>query len=1026
MNFSAWAIRTPIPPILLFVMLTLAGLMSFKTMLVQEFPDIELPVVVVTANMEGAAPAQMETEVARKIENAVVSLGEVKHVYSSITDGSARISVEFALEKNINEAVDDVRDAISRVRSELPRDMNEPVISKVNTSGRPILTYSVASDVLDEQDVSWFVDNEVSRALLSIQGVGKVSRVGGVDREIRVEIDPLKIQALNVSFADISRQIKKIQREVSGGRGDIGDSRQSVRTLGTVDSAAGLAEMNISLPDGRHYRLDQLAIVRDAAGERQSIALLDGKPIIGFEISRSKGSSEITVAKAAHAAVEKLNERHGNLKIAEAFNSVTRVQENFDGSMDLLYEGALLAVLVVWWFLRDFRATAVSAVALPLSAIPAFIGMHFFGFTLNTVTLLSLALVVGILVDDAIVEVENIARHLHMGKSPYQAAMEAANEIGLAVIATTFSLVAVFLPTAFMGGIPGKFFKQFGWTAALAIMASLVVARLMTPMMAAYFLKPTVMVEHDSRLKIRYLGWMKWCLNNRLKTTLMALAFFIGSLMLIPLLPKGFMPVADRGQTQVTIELPPGSTLEQTYAASEEARAIIQQFPDIKQVFSTVGRGAGGDITSSGGSLDVRKANLTLTLTHHSERKLKQHQIETALREKLLALPGVRVTVGTGDSGEKLQLILLSDDRDALLKATENVMRDIRTIPGLGNITSTASLVGPEISIRPDFARMAEMGVTAESVGDVVRIATAGDYSTALAKLNLPQRQVPIRVQMPESARQQIEVISRLPVPGKKGYVMLGNVADISIGSGSVQIDRRDRSRNVAIDVELNGKQLGDVLSKVDKLPSLTSLPPGVKRTESGDTERMKDLFGSFGIAMLTGLLCVYVVLVLLFKDFLQPVAILAAIPLSIGGAFVALLVTHNSFSMPSLIGLLMLMGIVTKNSILLIEYTITARREHGMDRFDALVDACNKRARPIVMTTIAMGAGMLPLALGFGADPSFRVPMATAVIGGLMTSTLLSLFVIPVAFTYMDDLFEKLKSLSRRTRGVSESRATA
>lgn len=1010
MNFSAWAIKTPIPSILLFILLTLAGLMSFKAMPVQEFPDIELPLIVVTANLEGAAPAQMETEVARKIENAVTSLGEVKHVYSSVTDGSARVSVEFDLEKNPNEAVDDVRDAISRIRSDLPGDMNEPVINKVKTSGRPILTYSVASGAQDEQDLSWFVDNEVSKALLVIPGVGKVARVGGVDREIRVEIDPIKIQSLNVSFADISRQIKKIQRESSGGRTDIGDSQQSVRMLGTVDSAAELAAMNISLQDGRHYRLDQLATVRDAKGEQQSIALLDGKPIIGFEITRTKGSSEITVAEAVHAAIAALNEQHPDVKIAEAFNSVTRVQENFEGSMHLLYEGALLAILVVWWFLRDIRSTVVSAVALPLSVIPAFIGMQYLGFTLNTVTLLSLALVVGILVDDAIVEVENIARHLHMGKSPYQAALEASNEIGLAVIATTFALVAVFLPTAFMGGIPGKFFKQFGWTAALAIMASLVVARLLTPMMAAYFLKPVVMEERDGKLKTAYLGWMKWCLAHRLKTVFMALAFFVGSLLLIPLLPKGFMPPADRGQTQVTVELPPGSTLDQTRAAAEQARAIILQVPDVTQVFSAIGRGAAGDALSSGASADARKANLTLTLTHRSERKLKQHEIETALREKLLALPGVRVTIGTGDSGERLQLILLSDDMDALMKATENVMRDLRTINGLGNITSTASLVRPEISIRPDFSKMAELGVTAESVGEVVRVATAGDYSTALAKLNLPQRQVPIRVQMPESARQELDVLSRLPVPGKKGYVMLGNVADISMGSGSVQIDRRDRSRNVTIDVELNGRQLGDVLAEANKLPSLNSLPPGVKRAESGEAERMKDLFGSFGLAMLTGVLCVYVVLVLLFKDFLQPVTILSAIPLSIGGAFLALLVTRNSFSMPSLIGLLMLMGIVTKNSILLVEYAITARRDHGLSRFDALVDACNKRARPIVMTTIAMGAGMLPIALGLGADPSFRMPMATAVIGGLITSTLLSLFIVPVVFTYVDDFYWRFR----------------
>lgn len=1018
MNFSAWSIKNTIPSILLFILLTLVGLNSFHQMQVQDFPDIELPVVKVTATLEGAAPVQMETEVVRKIENSLASLGQVEHLYSKITDGSATISVEFNLEKDVSEALNDVRDAISRVRSDLPSDMKEPVISKINTSGRPILTYSISSDRVDDQDISWFVDNDISKVLLSVPGVGQVHRVGGVDREIHVDIDPLKIEALNVSMADISRQIRRIQKESSGGLADVGGAEQSLRTIGTVASAQALAAMDIGLPDGRHYRLDQLATVRDTMSERSSMALLDGKPIIAFEITRSKGSSEVTVAQGVRTAVDKLNAEHRNLKISEAFDNVAAVEENFEGSMHLLYEGAFLAVLVVWWFLRDKSSTFVSAAALPLSVIPTFIGMHYLGFTLNTVTLLAMALVVGILVDDAIVEIENIVRHLHMGKSPRQAALDASDEIGLAVVATTFTLVSVFLPTAFMSGIPGKFFKQFGWTAALAVMASLVVARLLTPMMAAFFLKQVKEEVPQGALMTRYLVWMRWCLTHRVKTTLMAVAFFIGSLMLIPLLPSGFIPTADRALTQVTIELQPGSRLEQTAALAEQARQLIMQVPEVKQVFTAVGQGARGDMFSSGGESNVRKANLTVVLVHRSDRKLTQSQVEAELRRKMEALPGVRVTVGTGDSGEKLQLTLSGEDSQVLAGAVHNVERDLRTIPGLGNVSSDASLVRPEIVIRPDFARMADLGVTVEAVGDVVRIATAGDYSAALAKLNLPQRQVPIRVQMPESAREDMSVLANLPVPGKKGNVMLGNVADISMSSGSAQINRLDRSRNVTINIELNGQQLGDVFAKVNQLPSLNALPPGVKRAESGDAKRMQELFGSFGMAMLTGVLCVYVVLVLLFREFLQPLTILAALPLSIGGAFVALLVTHSSFSMPSLIGLLMLMGIVTKNSILLVEYAITARRDHGMNRFDALVDACSKRARPIVMTTIAMGAGMLPIAMGLGADPSFRMPMATTVIGGLITSTLLSLFVVPVVFTYVDDLVQKVvKAGNRFTR---------
>ena len=1021
MNISAWAIKNPIPSILLFLMLTLVGLESYRAMPVQDFPDIELPMVTVTVGLEGAAPAQMETEVVRKIENALASLNQVKHTYASISDGVASITVEFELEKAVSEAVDDVRDAVNRIRSDLPGEMRDPIISKVNTSGRPILTYSVSSSQLDEQDLSWFVDNDVTKAILAVPGVGIVSRIGGVNREIRVEMDPEKLIALRVSAADVSRQIKQVQQESSGGRTDLGGAEQALRTLSTVGTVDELAAMSIALSDGRHFRLDQLAHVTDGKAEQNSVALMDGKPAIAFDITRTKGSSEVTVAKGVRAAVAKLNAQHGNLRIAEALNMTDTVQENFSGSMNLLYEGALLAILVVWWFLRDIRATLVATAALPLSVIPTFIGMHYFGFTLNTVTLLALALVVGILVDDAIVEIENIVRHLHQGKSPYLAAMEATEEIGLAVVATTFTLVSVFMPTAFMSGIPGKFFKQFGWTASLAVLASLVVARLLTPMMAAYFLKPSPMPEHDSRLMARYLGWVRWCLQHRVSTVLGALAFLFASLMLIPLLPKGFVPAADRGQTQVTIELPPSSTLQQTRVAAEAAQQIVVQVADVKHVFTAVGRGAGGDLFSGGGAADVHKANLTLTLTHRSERNRKQQAVEAELREKLQALPGMRVTVGSGDTGEKLMLVLTGEDAAALALAARDVERELRGIKGLGNITSTASLVRPEVVIHPDFARMAAHGVTSAEIGETVRVATAGDYSEALAKLNLPQRQVPIRVLMPAEARQQLDMLGRLPVQARNGNsVMLANVADISIDSDSAQINRMDRSRDIVINIELNGHELGEVVDKVNKLPSLNTLPTGVYRAESGDAEEMQKLFESFGLAMLTGVLCVYVVLVLLFKDFVQPLTILVAIPLSIGGAFIALLLTRNSFSMPSLIGLLMLMGVVTKNSILLVEYAIVARRDHGMTRFDALVDACNKRARPVLMTTIAMGMGMLPIAMGFGVDPSFRTPMATAVIGGLITSTLLSLLVVPVVFSSVDDALGSMKRILRK-----EKRAT-
>ncbi len=1022
MNFSSLSIKNPIPAIMLFVLLTLAGLMAYRANAVQDFPDIELPIVTVTAVLDGAAPAQLETEVARKIEDSVATLQGVKNIYSRVLDGVATVTVEFILEKNIAEGVNDVRDAVARIKSDLPAEMRDPTVTKASTAGRVIMTFTAAAAPgkgvpLDDQELSWFVDNSVAKRLLSVPGVGAVKRVGGVFREIRVELDDQRMAALQVAAVDVSRQLRNVQRESPGGRGDVSGAEQSVRTIATVKTATELAAMDIPLPGGRRVRLDQIATITDTVAEPRSIAEHDGKRVIGFEVFRTKGASEIAVAEGSRAAIAELRAAHANIALTEVIDNASPVEENFDGSMELLYEGALLAVLVVYWFLRDWRATLVAAAALPLSVIPAFLGQYWFGYTLNTVTLLSLALVVGVLVDDAIVEIENISRHLRMGKTPMQAAMEAADEIGMAVIATTFALVAVFLPTAFMGGVPGLFFKQFGWTAVLAILASLVVARLLTPMMAAYIMKPLPHVEEkDGWLMTRYIKAMKWCLIHRRITAIASLAFFAGSIALVGLLPTGFVPPADRAQTMINVELPPGSTLAETRVIAEQARVAAMRVPGVKSVFSSIGGGSSGDAFAPGAAAEARRAVLTLTTLHRDDRKESLDQIERQIRTRLDQIPGARFNVGPQDTGVKMQLVLRSEDPVALMASAQAVERDLRTLKGIGNVSSSASLVRPEIIVRPDFAKAADLGVTAASIGETVRVATAGDYDMALTKMNLAERQVPIRVKLPDAVRADLSAIERLTVPGKNGPVMLANVASVTMESGPAQIDRLNRSRNVTLEVELSGRSLGEVNEEALALPALMTLPASVKVAELGDAQEMEALFASFGVAMMIGVLCIYGVLVLLFKDFMQPITILAALPLSIGGAFVALLLTGKALSMPSMIGLIMLMGIVTKNSILLVDYAILAR-EAGMDRFDALVDACHKRSRPIIMTTIAMGAGMMPLALGWGADPSFRSPMAVAVIGGLITSTLLSLLVVPAVFTYIDDLEHLLRRTVRRIR---------
>ena len=1026
LNVSSWSIRNPIPAVMLFVLLSVAGFIAFGAMKVQNFPDLDLPTITVSASLPGAAPTQLETDVARKLENALAPLQGLKHITTKVQDGTVSITAEFRMEKPVQEAVDDVRSAIQSVRADLPGELRDPIVQKINLAGTPVLAYTVRSSRMDDEALSWLVDKEITRKLLSLRGVGAVNRVGGVTREVHIALDVNRLQSYGITAAEVSRQLKQVQQEGSGGRMDLGVGEQAVRTLATVKTAQEVGQIELATSRGARIRLDQVATVRDTLAAPRSAASLNGAPVVGFEVVRSKGESEVAVGHLVRKALADFRLQNPDIEITESFDFVTPVEEEYSGSLVLLYEGAILAVLVVWLFLRDLRATFVSAVALPLSVIPAFIGMAYLGFSINVVTLLALSLVIGVLVDDAIVEVENIVRHLRMGKTPYQAAMDAADEIGLAVIATTFTLIAVFLPTAFMSGIPGKFFKQFGWTASLAVFASLVVARVLTPMMAAYILKPIVQTPHEPKWLTRYMVWVAWCMKHRVLTMVMATLFFIGSIMLVPLLPQGFIPPDDNSQTQVYVELPPGSTLQQTQESAEQARKLLTSVKNVQSVYTTIGGGsAGTDPFAGSGAAEVRKATLTIQLTERGKRPLKQ-QIENDIRHALEQLPGVRTKVGLGGSGEKYILVLTGEDPQALQTAAMAVENDLRTIQGLGSIASTASLVRPEIAVRPDFAKAADLGVTSAAISDTLRVATLGDYDATLPKLNLSERQVPIVVKLEEDARKDLGVLERLNIPGSKGPVMLGQVAKLELASGPAVIDRYDRQRNVNFEIELSGMPLGDVTQAVQKLPSLQNLPLGVKVVEVGDAEVMGELFASFGLAMLIGVLCIYIVLVLLFKGFLHPVTILAALPLSLGGAFVGLLIAQKSFSMPSLIGLIMLMGIATKNSILLVEYAIEARRGKpaeggnpavpGMSRWDAMLDACHKRARPIVMTTIAMGAGMLPIAVGWGAsDTSFRSPMAIAVIGGLMTSTVLSLLVIPVVFNYLDDFGQWVKRIYKR-----------
>jgi HAE1 family hydrophobic/amphiphilic exporter-1 len=866
----------------------------------------------------------------------------------------------------------------------------------------------------------------VAKSLLSVPGVAQVNRVGGVEREIRVALKPDRLLALGITAAQVNQQLRDANLNLPGGRGTLGSSEQSIRTLGSALTVEALAARPIFLPGGRTARLGDLAEVTDSTAEIRTAARLDGQPVVAFEVLRTRDSSEVKVARGVAARAAELEREHPGVEVRLVTSTVAFVEAGFQGALDALLFGSGLAVLVVWLFLRDWRATAVACLAMPLSLIPTFLVLHWLGYALSNITLLGLTLVVGVLVDDAIVEIENIVRHMrtHPERGPWRAAMDASAEIGLAVVATTATILAVFVPVAFMPGIPGQFFRQFGLTVAAAVVFSLIVARMLTPLMAAYLLRPST--RHgseevgDGAVGRRYLSLLGWCLRHRWITLGSALAFFALSLALVPLIPSDFVPAADRGRSAMALELAPGATLADTEAAVQRATAVLKARPEVVSVFASLGTasntGGGPGMGSTTSQGDPRNANIMVTLVPAGERALGQQEFEAAVRPALEAIPGARIRFGAdGMSGAKASITIVDEDQALLSSTARELERQMRGIPALAGARSTASLERPELQIVPRAARAAELGVSAAAIGATARIATIGDVDQSLARFNLPDRQIPIRVMLAEQARGDIDALRALRVTGRGDLVVpLETVAEIRHGAGPAQIDRLDRVRKATVEAETGGMPLGDATKLIAALPIMQNLPDGVREREVGDKEIMRELFGGFILALGAGVLLVYVVLVLLFGGFLQPLTIMSALPLSLGGALIALLLAQKALGVSAVIGVLMLMGIVAKNSILLVEYAVEARRA-GMERGAALVEAARKRARPIVMTTIAMTAGMAHIAAGIGADAEFRAPMALVVIGGLVTSTLLSLVVVPVLYTAMDDLGGFTAQLGRR-----------
>ncbi|MBU1345536.1 MAG: efflux RND transporter permease subunit [Alphaproteobacteria bacterium] len=1015
-NISSWSIKNPIPIILLFTLLTIAGLISFNSMRINNNPDIDFPLVNVYAGRPGAAPSEMEIQVTRLIEDSLAGLSGVRHINSQITDGSSSTTIEFELGTDTERATNDVRNAMSGLRADLPQDMQEPSVQRIDITGDALITWVVRSSTMTPEQISWFVDNDISRTLLAIGGVGEVNRSGGVDREIAVELDPDRLASYGLTAASVSQALTSVNSDQPGGRVTISGSERSIRTLGAANSIQQLRETLIPLGGGRTVRLGDLGTVEDHWSEPRRLARYNGQEAITFNFLRSRSASEVKIAERVREAVAKIDEDHPELEIEQVTASVEQIEESYIASLEALLLGAVLAVIVVFIFLRDWRATFITAMAMPLSLIPAFAVLEPLGQSLNVVSLLALSLTIGILVDDAIVEIENIVRHMRDGKSPYNASMEAADEIGLAVVATTATIIAVFAPVGFMPGIIGQFFKAFALAACVAVAFSLVVARTLTPLMAAYLLKHHKHEDRDPFWMAGYLKSLGWSLRNRWKVFAIGTVLFIGCGFLATRVPFEFQPGGDVGRAGFSVELPPGATLGQTDAIVQRLTRDLRARPEVTSVFAAIG------------GQNVNQANLYADLIDKGDRELSQQAFARTMVDSWKDIPGARIGAGIANQGggpsdgTSYTFSILGDSGEALQAAARAVEAEMRTVPGLANVVNTASIARPEILVTPRPDQAALMGVSTSAISQAVRVATIGDVDQNLPKYNLGDRQVPIRLRLTRDAREDLSVIENLRVPtATGGAVPLSAVADIRFGAGPSQVLRQDRSRIASITAELDGIRSGEAGVAVQQLPSVQNLPEGVRQVPAGDAEFIAEMINGFAIAFMTGILLMYAVLVLLFRSFAYPITIMASLPLAIGGAFVALMIAGSSFSISSLIGVLMLMGIAAKNSILLVDYIVIAEQE-GMSRLEAIMDAAHKRARPILMTTFAMGAGMLPVAIGWGADVEFRQPMAVAVVGGLISSTFLSLLFIPPIFTIVDDISGWLR---RRLGGMFASQHT-
>ncbi len=1026
------SIDNPVFATMVMVALTVLGLFSYARLRVEQMPDVTLPFLFIQTQYPGASPEAVEIDITRPIENAVNGVTGVKVVRSFTAEGVSSVFIEFRLDTDMMRAMQDVRDKVAVVRPGFPRDAKDPLVVRADQDNQePVVSLAVMSRSTGLRELTSLTDQTIVKGLENVPGVARVDVFGKVTRQILVQIKPDALTALGIGLDQVMDAIRTANQDVPAGRLSRGKSDTIVRIEGKIKDPAQFGRIIVAQQGGGPVFLSQVADVIDGEKEETSLARINGRPSITIDIQKAQDANIVETGRGVVAAVEELRKRlPKDVELEIVYNSAENVEKSVNRVKSTIMEGAGLTVLIVFLFLHSWRSTVITGLTLPISVIATFIALNAFGFSLNFLTLMALSLCIGLLIDDAIVVRENIVRHLAMGKDHKTAAREGTDEIGLAVMATTFAIVAVFVPIAFMSGIIGRFFFQFGVTVAVAVMVSLFVSFTLDPMLSSVWRDPPGSryrrmpwlghfmdhVEHFIEWMHRAYGLiLEWALGHRKSVLAVSIVALLGSFALVPLIGTEFVPEADRGFISLRLNTPVGSSLDYTNGKVRQVEDALKKFPEIKLVITTVGTDEGRNY-----------ARVNLKLTDRSRRALTQKDLERAIRKTLEPIPGIELSLGFN---RPIWVNILGPDPAVLTQLAVDLKAKLASVPGIADLELSEKPANPALSVRLNNDAASDLGITVAQVGATLRPLLAGD--TVSYWLAPDAQNYEVNVRLARDRRQLASDLGNLYLTtnkrgpdGELRMVPLRQVAEIVETYSPQTIRREELQRRVAIYANAQGRPAGDVGTDVNAIIKNTTLPPGYRFSVRGQTEQMQDSFTAAMAALGLAVIFIYLILASQFASFLQPVAIMVSLPLSLIGVFLALLLTGTTLNIFSMIGFIMLMGLVTKNAILLVDFANRARRG-GATLHDAMLQAGQVRLRPILMTTAAMIGGMLPLALGVGEGGETQAPMGRAIIGGVITSTLLTLVVVPVLYTYLDGWNERRRA-KRAARAAAGAPAAA